>query len=163
MQQLRRMKEKSCSPEQKQPVLKELHFPVPYRKQWAEACQWEAEQVPFSGEEAEPGLAAGHVSEMNAQEASCSSEGALNFCFLRLRLGLDLPMVPSTCEYSRDPTVTKSQVAPCSLLVLIYCLNVLVWSLLAGAISAHGGGASSYLLHTHMERCKTSSVSLPLL
>lgn len=31
MQQLRRMKEKSCSPGQKQPMLKELHFPVQYR------------------------------------------------------------------------------------------------------------------------------------
>ena len=66
----------------------------------------------LSGEEAEAGLAAGHVSEMDAQEASCGSEGALTICFLHPRLGLDLPVVPSACESSRDPIVTKSQVAP---------------------------------------------------
>lgn len=80
------------------------------------------------------------------------SEGALNICFLHPRLGPDLPVVSSTCEYSRGPVVTKSQVAPCSLLVLIYCLNVLFWSVLAGAISARGDGASSQLLHTHTRK-----------
>lgn len=163
MQQMRRMTEKSCSPEQKQLMLTELHFPAQYRKQWAEVCQWKSQQMHLSGEEAEAGLAAGHVSEMDAQEASRHSEGALNICFLHPRLGPDLPVVSSTCEYSRGPVVTKSQVAPCSLLVLIYCLNVLFWSVLAGAISARGDGPSSQLLHTHTERCRSSSVPLLLL
>lgn len=83
MQQLRRMKEKPCSREQKQPMVKEPHFPAQYRKQWAEVCQWKSRQMHLSGEEAEAGLAAGHVSGMDAQEASCGSEGALNI-FLHL-------------------------------------------------------------------------------
>lgn len=116
----------------------------------------------LSGEEAEAGLAEGQVSEMDAREASCCSESALNIFFLHPRLGLNLPVVPSTCEYSWDPIVTKSQVAPCSLLVLIYCLNVLFWSVLAGAMCAHGDGPSSQLFHTPMERCRSSSVLLLL-
>lgn len=71
----------------------------------------------LSGEEAEAGLAAGHVSEMDAQEASEGSEDVLNI-FFHPRLGLSIPMVPSPCEYSRNQTVTKSPVAPCSLLAL---------------------------------------------
>lgn len=144
MQQLRRMKEKSCSPEQKQLMLKELHFPAQYRKLRVEVCQWKFKQMSLSEEDAEGGLSAGHGSVMNAQEASCGSEGALNICVLHPRLGLDLPVVPSACEYSRDPIVTKSQVAPFSLLVLIYCLKVLFCFVLAGAMdvmlppSTHG-------------------------
>lgn len=159
MQQLRRMNEKSCSPEQEQPMLKELHFLALYRKLWVEVCQWKCKQMSLSEEDAEGGLSAGRGSVMNAQEASRGSEGALNICVLHPRLGLDLPVVPSACEYSRDPIVAKSQVAPFSLLVLIYCLTVLFCFVLAGAMEVVLPPSCS----THMERCRSSSVPLPLL
>lgn len=70
-------------------------------------------------------------------------------------------MVPSTCEYSRDPIVTKSQVAPCRLLVLIYCPKVLVWSVLAGAIGAHGDGAP-YAHGKLQEQLSSSTLTVTL-
>lgn len=96
--------------------MEEIMFLSTIQKAVGRSAHWKVKQMHLSGEEAEAGLAAGHVSEMDAQEASGGSEDVLNIFFFHPRLGLSIPMVPSPCEYSRNPTVTKSLVAPCSLL-----------------------------------------------
>lgn len=129
------------------------------RKQWAEMCQWKSKQIHLSGEAAKAGLA-------------CFRDGFPEG-FLWLRRCSGLLFSPSQARtrpargpfylcIQQGPVVTQSQMAPCCLLVLMYGLKALVWSMLAGAVGAHGDGASSQVLHSNIESCGSSSGPLPL-